>query len=70
MALELRSKERNVGKDGERKVEGREYEEKEKERSREERKNQSAYMGKKERRGESVRRSHRALTPRGFSGDN
>ena len=52
MALELRSKERSVGKDGERKVEGREYEEKEKERSREERKNQSAYMGKKERRGE------------------
>lgn len=52
MALELRSKERSVGKDGERKVEGRDYEEKEKERSREERKNQSAYMGEKESRGE------------------
>ena len=36
-----------MGKDGKRKVEGREYEKQEKERSSEERKNQSAYMEKK-----------------------
>ena len=51
MLVEVRGKERSLGTDDKKKIEGREYEEKEEERTSEERKNQSVICGGK-RRGE------------------